>query len=139
MRKIKIPTITAILGTPIAFLFGDFTPFMMALLVLSALDILTGIAKGFYNKELRSRKMSQGMIRKSMIFVVIIIANMTDIALFHSAPVAKTGAVFYYIGMEGLSILENLDAMNVSVPGFIKKYLQSLKDKGENSENKKGD
>lgn len=126
-------------GAGVTFLFGAFTPLMGVLFVMIALDILTGITKGFYNKALRSRNMSQGMIRKAMIFVVIIIANMIDIAMFGSLPVAKTAVISYYIGMEGLSVLENLGQMNVPLPTFIKKYLMVLKDKGNDLKEKDKD
>jgi toxin secretion/phage lysis holin len=107
---------------------------MGVLLVFIALDIITGITKGFYDKALRSRKMSQGMIRKAMIFVVLIIANMIDIAMFGGMPVVKSSVLSFYIGMEGLSILENLGQMGVPLPSFVKKYLLVLRDKGQNKE-----
>ena len=127
----KLGLITSAIGIPLAFLFGTWTPLMGVLLVLIALDIITGITKGFYDKALRSRKMHQGMIRKAMIFAVLILANMIDISLFGGLPVAKTGILSFYIGMEGLSILENLGQMGVPLPAFIKKYLLVLRDKGQ--------
>lgn len=125
------------IGVPMAFLFGAWTPLMSVLLVMMALDIITGVAKGFYNKELRSRNMAQGMIRKTMIFVVLIIANMIDIAMFGGLPVAKSAVLSFFIGMEGLSILENLGQMEVPLPSFIKKYLMVLKDNGDNPKDPK--
>lgn len=111
------------------YLFGPWVPLIGVLLVLSALDILTGVAKGIYDKSLRSRNMSQGMIVKAMMFVVLIIANMVDITLSAGLPVAKTSVLLFYIGLEGLSILENLGQMNVPLPAFIKDRLLVLKDK----------
>lgn len=127
---IKLPTITAIFGVPMVFLFGTWSPLMGVLLVMISIDILTGIAKGLYNKELRSRNMSQGMIRKAMIFVVIIIANMLDVAVFAGLPVAKSAVISFYIGMEGLSVIENLVAMDMPVPAFITQYLKTMKENG---------
>ena len=118
-------------GAGVTFLFGTWTPLMGILMVIIGLDVITGFTKGIYNKALRSRNMSQGMIRKAMIFVVIILANMIDKAMFAGMPVAKTAVLSYYIGMEGLSILENLGQMNVPLPAFIKKYLLVLRDKGQ--------
>lgn len=127
----KFIAFTMLGGAGVTFLFGAWTPLMGVLLVMIALDILTGVTKGFYDHSLRSRNMSQGMIRKAMIFVVMIIANMIDVAMFAGMPVAKTAVTSYYIGMEGLSILENLGQMNVPLPAFIKKYLLVLRDKGQ--------
>ncbi|MFQ3543668.1 phage holin family protein [Halobacillus rhizosphaerae] len=132
MNMVKIQTLCGLLGISFSFIFGAWTPLLAVLVVMTSLDIITGISKGFYNKKLRSRKMSQGMTRKAMIGVVIILANMLDIVLFAGVPVAKTGTLFFYIAMEGLSIIENLAQMNVPLPTFIKKYLLVLKQKGEN-------
>lgn len=61
-------------------------------------------------------------------------SHMIDIALFNDVPVAKTGCILFYIGMEGLSILENLGQMNVPLPKFIHENLEVLKQKGEHTD-----
>ncbi|MCA1025795.1 phage holin family protein [Cytobacillus kochii] len=136
----KLGIASTAIGVPLSFIFGDWTPLMGVLMVLTALDIITGIAKGFYDKGLRSRKMSQGMVRKGMIFVVIILANMIDVAMastFNELPIAKMSAITFYLGMEGLSIVENLAQMNMPMPAFVKNYLLVLKENGENVADKK--
>ncbi|MDO7487054.1 phage holin family protein [Peribacillus frigoritolerans] len=127
---------SSLIGGIGAFLFGSWLPLMGVLLVMIALDILTGFGKAIYNKELRSRNMSHGMLRKGGIMVMVIVANMIDVAMFAGLPVARVGVLSYYIGMEGISILENLTACNVPIPAFIKKYLLVLKDKGKDLEEK---
>jgi toxin secretion/phage lysis holin len=119
-------------GTVSAFLLGDWTVFMSILLTMIGIDIVTGIAKGIYDKKLRSRRMSQGMIRKLMIWVVIIMANFIDIIMFSGMPIAKTSATLFYIGMEMLSVIENLGQMGIKIPRFIGKYVEVIRDKGEN-------
>jgi toxin secretion/phage lysis holin len=119
-------------GSGASYLFGPWFPLIGILLTFSGLDIITGVAKGFYDKSLRSRKMSQGMIAKAMMFVVVIIANMLDVTLSGGLPVIKTAVVLFYISYEGMSILENLGQMNVPLPPYIKDRLIVLKDeKGE--------
>lgn len=118
------------------YLFGTWVPIMGVLLVLIVFDVITGIMKGFYDKALRSRKMSQGMITKAMMFVVIIIANlldfvMNDSGLTQGLPLIKVSVITFYIGLEGLSILENLGQMRVPLPSFIKNLLEVLKERGE--------
>jgi toxin secretion/phage lysis holin len=113
------------------FLFGEWNMAMYILLALTALDILTGIAKGIYDKRLRSRKMSQGMARKLLLWVVVIVGNFIDILMFNGMPIVRTGTVLFYIAMELLSITENLALMDVQIPSFIGKYIEVLKEKGE--------
>jgi len=78
--------------------------------------------------------MSKGIIRKACIVVVVILSHMIDIALFNDVPVAKTGCILFYIGMEGLSLLEKLGQMNVPLPKFIHENLEVLKQKGEHTD-----
>lgn len=127
----KIGAISATIGIPLSFLFGTITPMFWVLVVCMILDIISGIAKGFYNKNLRSRTMWQGGIRKGMIYLVIILANMIDMVVMNGVPVCKTCTICFYIAMEGLSFLENLDAMDVPIPRFIKKYLLSIREQND--------
>ncbi|WP_416147890.1 holin family protein [Salipaludibacillus sp. HK11] len=130
----KLLGVSALLGVPLAFLFGGWLPIMSVLVVMIFLDIITGVTKGFYDKRLRSLKMSQGMIRKAMIFVVIIIANMIDVAMFAGVPATKTAVILFYIAMEGLSIMENIGQMGVPLPDVIKNHLELLKSKGKSND-----
>lgn len=141
LKMYKIPTLSAIFGTPIAFLIGEWTQLLSALVAFVAIDILTGIAKGLYDRRLRSRKMSQGMIRKCMIFVVVIVANIIDQSMspylgsinpgLADLPIVKTGAILFYIAMELLSITENLGQMDFPIPKVLKEYIEVLRSTSE--------
>lgn len=127
----KLQGFLAVLGIPITFLFGEWSPFMNVLLVFIALDTLTGFFKALVNRQLRGRNMSLGILRKAGIFLVLIIGNMIDVVLFDSVPVAKSALIFFYIGMEGISIVENLHELGIPIPDFIGRYLETIKEKGE--------
>ena len=58
--------------------------------------------------------------------LVIIIANLLDLLTASGVPVFRTMAVFFYIGMEGLSITENLGQIGVPLPKGITKYIDQL-------------
>src|SRR5690625_4419206 len=111
------------------FLFGD-VKFLHLLLLLIALDIVTGIAKAIKNENLWSRKSLFGYARKVLILVVIILANVIDQILGLQGAVAYA-TVLFYIANEGLSILENLAKVGVLVPPSIAKKLQSIESSGE--------
>lgn len=130
-RMLKIGLISAVVGIPLSFLFGTMTPLFWVLVVCIALDVISGLAKACFTRTLRSRVMWQGGIRKGMIFLVIILANMLDMIVMNGVPVCKTCALTFYVSMEALSFLENLDAMQVPIPHFIKKYLISLKQQND--------
>jgi toxin secretion/phage lysis holin len=126
------PILAMFTSNPIInFLFGEWNMAMYILLALTALDVFTGIAKGFYDKRLRSRKISKGMWQKLLNWVVVIMANFIDMLMFDGMPIIRTGTVLVYIAMEMISITENLALMDVHVPHFIGKYIEVIREKGE--------
>ncbi|WP_422406985.1 MULTISPECIES: phage holin family protein [Gammaproteobacteria] len=126
--------IFAVFSTGISFLFGSWHISLTVLCVLMVLDILTGILKGAINKELRSRTGYVGFLRKASIMIVIIMANMLDLITKTGMPVFRTIAVYFYVGMEGISIIENLGLMGVPLPSAITKYFEQLKSDNDNKD-----
>ena len=126
----KLLAMSTLTGTLIGFLFGSWTILMNVLLVLIALDLLSGFLKGVVQRKLRSRVMLDGGIRKLSIFIVVIVANMMDIALFGGMPIVKGAAISYYIAMEGLSILENVGSIGLPLPPLVRESLEVLRNKG---------
>ena len=46
------------------------------------------------------------------------------------AAYVRTAVILFFIGNEGLSLLENLGLMGIPYPGFLQKTLEALHDKG---------
>lgn len=115
------------------YLFGG-VKFLDLLVVLIALDIITGILKAIKEKRLRSRTAFFGYARKIGIFAAVILANVIDIILGLKGAVAIATVVFY-IANEGLSILENLAQIGVKVPKVITDKLHVI-DSGNSEEQK---
>ncbi|WP_277679215.1 phage holin family protein, partial [Gracilibacillus dipsosauri] len=88
------------------YLFGG-VKFLHLLLLLMALDIITGIFKAWKNQNLWSRKSLFGYARKLLVLVVIVVANVIDQILGLQGAVTYA-TVLFYIANEGLSIMENL-------------------------------
>lgn len=59
------------------YLFGG-VKFLHFLLILMALDIITGIFKAYKNENLWSRKSLFGYARKMLVLVMVIKANIID-------------------------------------------------------------
>lgn len=123
-------TLLAFGGTTVAFLFGGWTVALTILCVFMAIDIITGIMKGAVKGSLRSAIGYKGMLKKAGMMLVVILAHMLDL-MVGGLPVFRTMAVYFYIGNEGLSILENLGQIGVPIPNAIAKYIKQLSKKGE--------
>lgn len=106
------------------YLFGD-VKFLHLLLLLMALDILTGVFKAIKQKRLWSRKSMFGYARKVLVLVVIILANVIDQILALNGAVTYA-TVLFYIANEGLSIVENLAEIGVLVPAGIADKLKKM-------------
>ena len=90
------------------------------------IDIVTGLIKAAIQKKLNSKVSYRGFLKKTSIMLVIIIANLLDVLTASGVPVFRTMAVFFYIGMEGLSILENLGHIGIPLPSGLTKYIEQL-------------
>lgn len=113
------------------FLFGD-VKFLHLLILLMALDIVTGVFKAWKNKNLWSRKSLFGYARKVLVLVVIVVANVVD-QILHLEGAVTYATVLFYIANEGLSIIENLAKMDVLVPASIAEKLNSIESKGQSA------
>lgn len=111
------------------FLFGD-VKFLHLLLLLMALDIVTGIFKAWKNQNLWSRKSLFGYARKILVLVVIILANVIDQILGLEGAVTYA-TVLFYIANEGLSIIENLAEVGVLVPTSLAEKLKHIDNSGQ--------
>lgn len=106
--------------------------FIYFLMILMLVDIVTGFAKAFKNKDLWSKTSLKGTAKKMLIFCIIILANVIDMILnLNGALVTMT--VLYYIAHEGLSIVENCAEMGILVPEEIKNKLKVMNEENNNN------
>lgn len=113
------------------YLFGG-VKFVELLLVLMALDILTGIFKAVKNENLWSRKSLFGYARKLLIFIVIITANIIDQVLSLNGTLTFA-TVLFYIANEALSIIENMAQLGVLVPQQLAEKLKVIENQSKES------
>jgi toxin secretion/phage lysis holin len=117
-----------------SYLFGG-VKFLDFLAILMAVDIVTGVIRAVKEKRLRSRNALYGYARKIGVFGIIIVANIIDQILSLNGTVAFA-TVLFYIGNEGLSIIENLSQIGVKVPNVIQDKLHVIQNEDEKKEEK---
>ncbi|WP_420977382.1 phage holin family protein [Bacillus vallismortis] len=115
------------------YLFGG-VKYLDLLLVLSIIDVITGVIKAWKFKKLRSRSAWFGYVRKLLNFFAVILANVIDTVL-NLNGVLTFGTVLFYIANEGLSITENLAQIGVKIPPTITDRLQTIENEKEQSKN----
>lgn len=131
-------------GAVISF-FTGIPVIMWVLIAMMTLDYVTGLMTGMMGVsskteggKLSSRAAFDGLMRKIMIFLVVILSVLVDLAVQYGAGVtfnAVTGATcLWFIASEGVSVLENAAELGVPIPGILRKALELLQDSSEDSE-----
>ncbi len=133
MKENTFNTIVAISGTVITYIFGGWDTALIVLVVMMALDYVTGLTAAAINKELNSNIGFKGLLRKALIAAVLIVAVLLDRLLNEDAWVFRTLVCCFYIANEGLSILENVGKCGVDLPNKLVDSLEQLKNKGEDN------
>jgi toxin secretion/phage lysis holin len=137
MEHLKSFTLSCagIIGSGIAYLFGGWSQSMIVLLIFMTIDYFTGlIVAGVLGNSpksktgaLSSKAGQQGLARKTMIWVFVLIGHQADIQL--GLAVIREAVVISFILNELLSILENAGLMGVPIPGILTRVIEILKDK----------
>lgn len=111
-------------GGVLIYIFGGIDVIMKTLLILIVLDYITGVLKAVYEKKLNSQIGFRGIIKKTIIMIVVAAAvaiqNVIDM------PVREI-IITFFICNEAISLLENAGAV-IPIPGRIKNMLERLRD-----------
>jgi toxin secretion/phage lysis holin len=123
--------VIAALGTFCTALLGGWDIALRVLVYLMIADYVTGLFAAMRKKNMNSEIMFWGGIRKAIILLVVLLAVQLDQLVGGQNPVFRTITLYFYVGREGLSVVENLGIIGVPLPSAITKFLEQLKQKGE--------
>ena len=118
------------LGTVISILtgfVGGFDYAMSLLVLFVCLDYLSGFLSAIKRKQLSSDVMYWGMIRKIFQFIIVGVGVALDRLLGNDPLIIRLFVVYYYIGMEGISLLENMVLLGIKVPNKLVEILEQVK------------
>lgn len=124
-------------GSLLANLLGGWDTALQTLVVCMAADYVAGmLVAGVFHRSgktesgaLDSRAGFAGLCKKGAQLLVVLVAARLDLLI--GGGYARTAAILFFIGNEGLSILENLGLMGVPYPAALKNALASLREQGE--------
>ena len=121
--QIEWGAVVSVVGTIASYALG-WNGVLEALLCAMVLDYLSGLLAAYINPHMKldSRRGFRGIGKKIMI---LSLAHFADYAT--GQTVVQTIAVWFFLGNEGLSILENAANAGVPVPEKLKKTLEQLK------------
>lgn len=124
-------------GSLIARAMGGWDSSVTLLCAMMAADLLGGVTVAAVWKRspntgtggLSSGAAVRGFVKKLAVLALVCIGHLTDRVL--ETDYLRTATVCFFIGSEGLSLLENLGLMGVPLPGFLKSALEVLRERGD--------
>ena len=111
----------------ISYLFGGIDAPLITLCIFMIIDYITGIINAiFVKKNLSSQIGFFGIVKKILILALIVLATLLEQNIGISG--IRLVVLIWYIGNEGISILENLVSIGLPIPVKIKEILESFQD-----------
>lgn len=130
MNQIIINLISATLGAVATYTFGKWSELIDLFLMAILVDYVTGIAASMKEQQgLSSQIGFWGLARKGLMLLVIMLTHRLDILL--DTDLLMTGAIYFYLANEFISITENYGRLGLPLPIFLKQMIQVLRSKGE--------
>lgn len=127
-------TLSAWLAGAVYGLFGDKAYLVGILILFVAVDFITGILISFVGKSMNtvhgrfsSRVCYRGLVKKSLIMVMLLVAIGVDRAMGNS-HILRDATLLFFIANEGMSILENAAVAGLPLPRQLKRALERMYD-----------
>ena len=115
-----------LVGGGLAYVLGGWDILLWTLTAFVVLDYVTGLIRAAKMKEISSEIGFWGLVRKIMIFVLVIVANLLQQLINESIPLREI-VIMFFISNEGISLLENASIF-IDVPDRLKDVLLQLRD-----------
>ena len=119
--------------TAVSGFLGGMDGIMYALLAFISIDYVTGVMAAAKKKELSSEVGFWGIVKKVCIIVLVGVAHFIDVYVMRSGDIFRAAVALYYIGNEGLSLLENIESIGVKLPGKLVDAMRQIRDENESS------
>ena len=127
--------IAVALGGLSAYMRLMFVP-LVVLIAVMVIDYMSGMLKAWGNEELSSRVGLKGIVKKLCYLMLVCVAGVVDWLIYSGLrQVGVTLNFGFCFGLivtiwliinELISILENLEALHVPMPGFLSKIIKHL-------------
>ena len=127
--KVYISTAFSFIATGFVWLVGGFDLAFKTLAIVMLLDYITGVISAIYKKKVNSKIGFNGILKKSLYFIVIILATLLDTLL--NQNVIRYVVIYFFVANDGISIIENIGKCNVKLPKKLLEILEQLKNEND--------
>ena len=129
MNENTMDMIFAFAGSVCGWFFGGLDGVIKLLIALSLIDYCTGVMAAYERKDLSSKEGLKGIVKKLTIFLLVGTANVIDNEMLGGTELLRDAVCFFYLGNEGLSILENACDIGLPVPEWLKEKIRGFTEK----------
>lgn len=135
MKRLFLAGVT-ILGSFVTDMLGGWDVPLKVLVGMMAADYITGVMVALFWKRsnksktgaLDSRAGFKGLCRKGVMLLLVWVGSLLDKVT--GGQFIRTAVCLFFVGNEGLSLLENLGLMGVPFPDALKRALEVLREQG---------
>ncbi len=132
--------VVAGIGSIITQWLGGWDLFLKCLIMFMTVDYITGILAAFIfhrsnktqNGAASSKECYKGIVKKLCMLALVGVSVAVD--NISGAHYVRDATVLFFIGNEGLSILENIGLMGLKYPEFIRKALEVTREREDKHE-----
>lgn len=127
-------TITGAVGTTAGYIFGAWNSAIEALVITMIIDYISGIIAAYLNPDLTlsSQRGFRGILKKIMILMLVSLGHFLDNAV--GTQVICMAVTFFFLGNEGLSVIENAAKAGLPIPNKLRQTLEQLTEEKKKSE-----
>jgi toxin secretion/phage lysis holin len=141
----KIQMAITAIGGWIGWFLGGVDGMLVALIVLMALDYISGVMCAIEDKTLSSAIGFKGIAKKVLILMLVGVANIVDLHVVGTGSALRGAVICFYLSNEALSLFENAAHIGLPIPDKLREALAQLhgrdgKDKDDTTDQRdKGD
>ena len=126
IEGVYFSAVVSAVGIGLESFVGGFDGSIRLLLILMAVDLFTGVIAAIKVKSLRSNIMFWGGVNKVFVLIFVGIGAGLDLLLSGDSPVIRAAIIWFYIGRELLSLVENSSKIGVIIPPVILEIINQL-------------
>jgi len=114
----------------LTYILGGWDGALQTLLLVMALDYITGVCKAIKQKKLNSKSGLLGILKKFGYLVIVALAVVID-HLAGNTGAVRTLVIYFFVANDGLSILENWGSIGLPLPKKLFELLEQLKNEND--------